>query len=517
MINFRQVAKNVSFNWIRMAVGMILSFIQAPIVVNGLGNMWYGIWILIAEMTAYTWLFDLGIREAVVRYVSRHRARNEFGKINEIVSTAIHIYVCISVITIIVVSVLALLLPHLFRFEEDVIPVVRLTLFITGLNMAINWFFNAYVGILMGLQRYDIFQKIGLMMSVGGFFAVITLVKTGHGIVALSLAGFCGSMISNTLIYWQCKKLLPEFQLLRMGWGRMRFKVFFDYGKYVLLNNISEKIVYGADAIIIGIFLPVTMITFYAIAGSLINIMRNLVSSVTWVLNPLFSELESRNDMAGVKSILSKATRFSFLVGLPVGIVYIFMGKTFISLWMGKEYGEGSALVLIILTLATLFSLLSLMINSVLYGLSRHHIMAWSRVAEAVSKIVLCIIFIKIWGIVGVALGTGLAHILFLGVVLPLVTCRNLGISIGAYVGESILPPLVSSIPFALCCYLLNSHLPPQHLSTFFLWIALILPVFFVCAWYGAFTKTERKLFGERICAYVPGMQRNIKKITERP
>lgn len=500
-----------------MAVGLVLSFIQAPIVISGLGNMWYGIWILVAEITAYTWLFDLGIRETVVRYVSRYRAREEFGKINEIVSTAIYIYLFISVLTIIVVSVLILLLPHMFRLEEAVVPVARLALFLTGLNIAINWFFNAYVGILMGLQRFDIFQKIGLVISVGGFFAVITLVKTGHGIVALSLAGFCGSMISNALIYWQCKKLLPEFRLLRMGWERMRFKVFFNYGKYVLLNNISEKIVYGADAIIIGIFLPIATITFYAIPGSLINIMRNLVSSVTWVLNPLFSDLESKNDMAGVKSILSKATKFSFLVGLPVGIVYLFMGKTFISLWMGKEYGEGSALVLIILTLATLFSLLSLMINSVLYGLSRHHIMAWLRVSEAAAKIVLCIIFIKMWGIVGVALGTSLAHILFMGVVLPLVTCKNLGISIGTYVGESILPPLVSSIPFALCCYFLNSYLPPQHLSTFFLWIVSIVPVFIICAWYGTFTKAERKIYAERACAYVPGMQRIISKITEGP
>lgn len=512
MIKIEQILKNISFNWIAMAVGIVLGFIQAPIVVKGLGNNWYGIWVLVNQITAYTWLFDLGIREAVVRYVSRHRPRGEFEEINEIVSTAIYLYLIISLLTMAFVSIAVLLLPHIFTINESIIPIARAALFLTGLNIAFNWFFNPYIGILMGLQRFDIFQKISIVMSIVSFVVIVTVVKEGYGIIALSLVGLCGSMVSNGLIYWQCRKLLPEFRLLRLTKEKTRFKMLMNYGKYVLLNNVGGKIIFGADAIIIGIFLPVAAITFYAIPGMLINILRNLVSSVTWVLNPLFSELESGNDMAGIRSILFKATKFSFLVGLPVGIVYLIMGKTFISLWMGNEYGEGSAQVLSILALATLFSLLQFVINSVLYGLSRHHIIAWLRMAEAVVKIALCIYFIRIWGIVGVALGTGLADILFMGMILPLITCKSIGVSAFAYLKESIIPPVLASIPFGVSCYFVDRYLSANNLFTFFASIGFIMPVFLVSAWYVAFTKDEKKEYVEKIFTYIPYLRLLAKK-----
>lgn len=508
MIDTRQILRNVSFNWIAMAVGLVLGFIQAPIVVRGLGNTWYGIWVLVNQLTAYTWLFDLGVREAVVRYVSRHQARKEFEEINEIVSTAIYLYLLISALTILVVFCVVALLPHLFKIDEAVVPIARAALFLTGLTIAINWFFNAYVGILMGLQRFDVFQKISLGMSFVGFAAIVTVVKAGYGIVALALVGLCGSLVSNAFVYWQCRKLLPEFRLLRLTRERMRFGPLLNYGKYVLLNNVGAKILYGADAIIIGIFLPVAAITFFAIAANLINMMRNLVSSVTWVLNPLFSELESGNDMDAVRSILAKATKFSFLVGLPVCIVYLFMGRTFISLWMGLEYGEGSFPVLAVLAIASILGLVHFVMNSVLFGLSRHNIIAWLRVGEAALKIGLCVLFIRMWGIVGVALGTALAHVLFMGLILPLAACRSLGVSVTVYARESILPPLLSGIPFAACCYLLDRYLPAGNLAVLFLWVACMMPVFLVTAWYVAFTKAERRAYAEKAFAYVPALRR---------
>lgn len=504
MSSISQVLKNVSFNWIGIAVAIVLGFIQAPIVVKGLGNTWFGIWILINQVVSYTWLFDLGIREAIVRHVSKHRARNEFQEINEIVSSGIYLYFLLSLLTVVAVSVVTLLLPYLFNLETNYVAVARLVLFVSGLNIAINWFFNSFVGILSGLQRFDIFQKIGIGIGVASFALVVTFIKAGYGIVALSMINLSMSILSNTLIYWNCRRLLPELRLVRYDRKTLHLKPLINYGKYVLLNNVGMKVIFGADAVLIGIFMQASAITFYAIPGTLINMLRNLVSSATWVMNPLFSELEAKNETGRLKTIFAKTTKLSFLIGLPVGIVYVFMGKNFISLWMGKDYGETSALVLVILTLGTLFTIWENIINSVLFGISRHHIIAWLRLVEAAIKIALCILFIKIWGIVGVALGNALSHMLLMGVILPMVVCRELNISISGYVRNSIVSPIVSSLPFALCCYLLNTYSPAKNITIFFLSVAAIMPVFILSAWYISFTRTERVEYAHKICQYAP-------------
>ena len=496
--------KNVFFNWVGMGVALVMGFVQAPIVVLGLGNTWYGVWALVNQLTGYTWLFDLGIREAVIRYVSMHHKRKEFNTINEIVSSAIYIYFFISLLTMAVVSILVILLPYFFNINSDVVDAARVVLFLIGLNIAINWFFNAYGGIIMGLQRFDIWQKIGMLTSVVNFVLVVTFINAGYGIVALSLIGFSVSMVSNTLIFWQCKKLYPEFRLLRFDWNAMQFRPLINYGKYVFMNNIASKVVFGTDVLIIGIFLPISAITFYSIPSLLVNYMRNLVLTATWALNPLISELESIGEVKKIKITLARGTKFSLLVGLPIGTVFLIMGKNFISLWMGREYGEATALVLTILTVGTLAALGNHVINSVLYGLSRHNIIANVRIAEAAVNIVLTVIFVQLWGIVGVALGMAVAHVIFMGVVLPILVCRYFALPIGQYVNECLIPPIISNIPFAVCCYFINTTFPATNLFIFFLWVASLLPVFIISAWFISFSRDEKAQYTKMICEYAP-------------
>lgn len=504
MSSIMQVVKNISFNWIGMAVSLVLGFVQAPIVVHGLGNTWFGVWVLVNQMVGYTWLFDLGIREAVVRQVAKHKARREYEEINEIVSSAIYLYLLISLLTMAAISALTVLLPHLFNLEPETIGLARLVLFLNGLNISINWFFNAYVGILMGLQRFDIFQKINMGLGVVSFIMIVSAIKMGLGIIALSVITLTLSMVSNGLVYWNCRRLLPEFRLVRYERGKMRFRLLINYGKYVLLNNIGEKIIFSADAVIIGTFMQVSAITFYAIPGTLVNMLRSIITSATWVINPLFSELEENNEMDRVKATFTKATKLSILLAMPVGIVYMLMGKNFITLWMGSAYGEGSIQVLIILTIGTLLTIWERAVGSLLYGIGRHHIIAWLRAAEACFIIILCVIFVKIWGIVGVALASVLPHFVFMGVLLPIVVCRSLDFSVTLYVRESILPPILSSIPFACCCYYLNFYMPAENLAVFFMRITMIMPVFIICAWYVALNTREREEMAGIVIRFAP-------------
>jgi O-antigen/teichoic acid export membrane protein len=504
MTSSSRLVKNVFFNWAGVGVALVLGFIQAPIVVLGLGNTWYGIWVLVNQLTGYTWLFDIGIREAVVRYVSKHHIRKEFNTINEIVSSAIYLYLLISLTTMLLILALVILLPYLFKLGSDVSTTARTALFIVGLNIAINWFFNAYVGILIGLQRFDIFQKIGMCLGGVNFILVVIFIKAGFGIVALSLTGLGVSMVSNVLVYWQCKKLLPEFRLLRFGGKIPQFKKLINYGKYVFLNNIGLKVVQGSSVLMIGIFLPVSAITIFAIPSQLINYMGNLVSTAMGVLNPLISELESQRDMVKIRTTLVRGTKFSLLVGLPVGLVYLIMGKSFISLWMGKEYGEGGAQVLIILTAATLVALAHHVMGNVLLGMSRHKIVAYVHIAEAVVNIIMTVIFIKMWGLVGAALGMAIAHVILNGVVLPVLVCRSLDFPIGQYAKESIIPPILSGLPFAVCCYFIHNIFPASNLIVFFLWVVSIMPIFILSAWYISFTRTERKEYAQMIYRFAP-------------
>ena len=66
-----QFARNVVLNWAAMLAGMLVPFFLSPITVHHLGNLVYGIWVLIISSVVYFNLLDLGLRNAVVTFVAK--------------------------------------------------------------------------------------------------------------------------------------------------------------------------------------------------------------------------------------------------------------------------------------------------------------------------------------------------------------------------------------------------------------------------------------------------------------
>ncbi len=67
----RRIAQNVLSNWFALGVTTVVGFFLSPFVVHHLGNLAYGVWVIIASLVSYMGLMDLGLRGAVTRYVSK--------------------------------------------------------------------------------------------------------------------------------------------------------------------------------------------------------------------------------------------------------------------------------------------------------------------------------------------------------------------------------------------------------------------------------------------------------------
>ena len=70
----KRFALNVGMNWVATAVNMVVPFFLTPFVVRHLGTVQYGLWILAVSTVSYLALLDLGLRSAVIRFVSKAEA-----------------------------------------------------------------------------------------------------------------------------------------------------------------------------------------------------------------------------------------------------------------------------------------------------------------------------------------------------------------------------------------------------------------------------------------------------------
>ncbi len=510
MLNKKKIFKNIFSNWMNFAVNVLISFFLAPFIVHSLGNTYYGIWVILMQFTGYLYLMDFGIRESIIRYVSKLEAKEDNRELNEILSTGILLYGGIGVLSLFIAILFSFVFPYIFSSPAGDLTDIRIAVVLSGITIMQFLIFNVYMGILMGLQRYDVYNIIGIFAAFIRLGLILYFLGNGYGLVALASIQLIISLGVSIFIYIFAHRLLKKhnvpFKYIHKPF-KERFPIFkklYNYSVFVLINNLGEKAIFSTDALVIGIFLSAPAVTFYAIAGNLIIYLRKLILMSNSVLNPVASELESKNDMSGVGQLVLNASRLTMLIALPVCIVYLSLGEDFIRVWMGLEYTESSPIVLYILAVSTLLAVPHNTINIILYGISKHKTVAYLRVLEAICNLLLSIILVNYIGIFGVALGTAIPQIIFMVITLPILVRKHIQFDGYRYIIDVYTKPLVAGLPFALTGLYITNYHAAESLFTFFLQLAAIMPVYIISIFIICLKKDEKELLWSLLQRYVP-------------
>jgi O-antigen/teichoic acid export membrane protein len=475
----------------------VISFFLAPYIVHKLGNYYYGVWAIVMQFTGYLYLIDFGVRDSVIKYTSRFSAKKLEGKINETVTSALLLYSVIVLFGLILVTIFAFTFQHVFEIEIESVNEVRAVVFLSGLTIALSFIFNVFSGVLIGLQKYYICNVYMIIISFIRLFFIVLLLDAGYGIIALS-----GIQLGNGLLTGLMVLAVTYFTLKRSGHllklkirSKARFylivRKLLNYSYVVFINNIAGKIIFTTDAIVIGIFLNATSVTFYAIAGNLIEYLKQLMIASSSIFNPLSSHMDALGDREKIQDIIDQGIRFSFFVGLPILITYIILGSAFIGLWMGEQFIEKSGIVLIILSITQLLSLQQYTISGVLYGMSQHKTLAKWRVFEALCNISLSVYLVGKMGILGVAIGTAIPHVLVSLIVLPALAKNVCGVSIARIYG-SISKSFMVVLPFVALTLFFKFYLDIESLIEFFILVFANLILYVVTAYLFLLTKSEK-------------------------
>src|SRR5690606_25010582 len=83
------IARNTAYNALGRAWEAVASLVLVAYIVARVGIEQYGLWAIVAAVTGYAALFDLGIASAYARFVAEHHARHERERVSAVVSTGV--------------------------------------------------------------------------------------------------------------------------------------------------------------------------------------------------------------------------------------------------------------------------------------------------------------------------------------------------------------------------------------------------------------------------------------------
>jgi O-antigen/teichoic acid export membrane protein len=472
---------SVGMNWVAMAVNMVVPFFLTPFVVRHLGTVQYGIWILAVSTVSYLALLDLGLRSAVIRFVSKAEAEGNLAEGTKMIGAALWFRVLIALGVSVLSILLAYVTPHFFKIPASLVYASRVTVLACALGVAVTLISGVFGAVLAAIHRFDLLSSIAIVQTILRAAGVLLILRSGRGLIALAYWEFTVILVVGLITCVTALKIFPTARtpLRRPDSGVLR--EIWTYSLTTFVFMIAVQIIINTDSLVIGAFLSVGMVTFYSIGSSLVSYASQVSSAVSTTFMPMASGYDATGRADDLRRMLLRGTQAMLGLVFPVALALIFRGKTFISIWMGPKYGVVSETVLQILMISLFFSMADSTAGAIMMAIDKHKPVARWAVYEAVLNLGLSIMLIKTVGLYGVAWGTSISMMITHLAFYPRYVKKVLGVPIRDYVWHGWGKVSLCAVPFGIVSYMAERYWRATTLPMFFGQIIATLPVYGLC------------------------------------
>lgn len=418
------IKKNISMSLITKILGMGLSYVSIPIILNYLGEKNYGIWITIFSVLSWIYNFDVGIGNGLKNKLTEALTKKNTKLAKEYISTS---YAIIFVITIILLLIGSMGI-HIFNFtgvlnieflDESYMKMVIFISFIFTLgNFVIGLYKQLFYAIhesaLVGMTNiiYQILV-ITLLLSLKNFYDSSLLMLA----FVYGLSNMIVGIIFSVIFFKKRMELLPSIKF----YSNERVKDITGLGIEFFMIQLCMIVIFTTDNLIITKLLGSKSVTSYNIILKLFQILILIPSIILTPFWALYTDAYIKKDKKWILKSLKKFNMLFIVLIIVVGIVILNIDYL-LRFWLGKELLYPKYLVLFcgIFTLIRVYGDIYI---TFLNGIGKIRTQLYLFIIGAIINIPLSIFFVKglNLGSSGVILATNISMLLFV-IVMPLQT-----------------------------------------------------------------------------------------------
>jgi len=472
---------------------IVIAFLLSPFLVHTLGDTRYGIWSIITALTGYMALLDLGVSSAIAKYVSKHKATDDYRSINAIFSSGIVILLLVALFLVAISPFLADLVVTAFKFDSSLKNTVHTLVIIAAFDIAIFVASSVFFGAFYGFQRNEVTNAATLFAALVKAICCYLVLTNGFGLIAMGIVSLVANTLTAFLLAFLLRKIEPKVEITTKHADKSSISSVFNYSKFTFLTMLGMQLIYYSDAFVVGYFLSAAAITIYTIPWSLSEYSNKLIQAVAQTFVPVFSEQEVTNKSSVYNTYIT-GTKAVLLLSNLLCIGVLTLGDEFVGIWMGPRYAVECSAILTIMFLTLLIKSPQHLSYSILLGTANHQKFSIYNMVFSIANLILSILLVQKFGLIGVAAATAITQILFYAVVTPIMTSRVINFSLTDYLKRTYLRVIPASLLlFAMLTYFANYHPPTGFLSL--IGLALVgAAAYLVLAYWTLLDSTERKL-----------------------
>jgi O-antigen/teichoic acid export membrane protein len=207
------------------------------------------------------------------------------------------------------------------------------------------------------------------------------------------------------------RSLAGPFQISLRSPSWIWFRRLFSFGLKLHVSSTCAIVNRQLDKLLLGRWAGLPAVASYEIGLRVAANAGSFQPYLAAALLPAASHLHARGEGVRLVEMYERASRYLFLVGVPLFVFIMMNSSDLVTAWLGRPHPMAST-VLRLLAVGYMVNSLSNAMAFVCQGIGRPDIQAWQSAFQLVANIVLSVFLYHLIGPLGPPLGTSLAFIL---------------------------------------------------------------------------------------------------------
>jgi O-antigen/teichoic acid export membrane protein len=404
----RRFWSTTASGYVGVVTRMLLGLVLFRTMFQQFSHAEFGFWSLLWSLFGCGILLDFGFGFTAQKAVAEKTATGDIAGLSKLLATILWTFIGMAVLLLLVF--LAIRDPFLSRMgvlaaDREEFGRAYAVFFI---GLAIMFPLGLFPEILRGLHRIDIANWVGTLSTVLNFGFLFWGLKAGWSVSVLMGISVATSALPNLLAAGFAIRHIPGISFAPKGfeWRTVKSQMGFSIAAYLI--TFSNMLMAKSDQLVISLTLGVALVAIYQ-AGFKMGEMLGLFSvQLQQVLSPAAAAMHARGDDSGLRNLLLRSSRLTWLLVTPCYLLSAVYLEPLIRLLTGmpsvprNTWWIGQALLFAVYS--------SQLTNScskrVLMMCGEEKRLLFISIADAVANVLLSIILAYQMGVLGVALGT---------------------------------------------------------------------------------------------------------------
>ena len=445
--------------YLALGVSIGVGIVLMPFTVRHLGQTDYGLWMLVASMTTYFQLLDLGYGNGVVRHLVEADRRGDPQDVNRIASTFFCVYALIAAVACLAIAAMVIVVvPRFPHLTAGQVRLAQILLSILGARVAFGFPLTVFGAVSNARQGFVVNNLVASAIVLANALATWVVLTTGGGLIQLvattttiNLAGYAGYA-------WNAYHVMPTLRIRPRFFSSARWREVTSFSVYLFVIQLASQVCFNIDNVVIGAALGPTLVAVYTVALRLAEYQRRLCDQFSGMLFPVV--MGFGNDVRALRRALIEGNRVAVTLVTGASVVLIGFSGPLIQHWMGPAFA-GSVAPFVLLAVAGTIIVSQAASSNVLIACGEHRLVASIWLGEAAGNLVLSVVLVRWMKLSGVALGTLLPLLVGHLAIMQTRACRRVGVPVWACLYQTIRPGAVAGGLAAAVCVAFRLEFPP--------------------------------------------------------